>query len=138
MELMSSVMIESTTIPLMNNGDKNEEESIAPMEPVRFPQIPTEDMPLTQKRNKQTKVPTEDMPSTQKRNKRTKVRSLPPTARPDSSPTGAATMLLPKSLSSSCFINTVVEIVDVVVDASNCLVLLELDAAGCPVEGVIS
>jgi hypothetical protein len=37
--------------------DKNEEESIAPMEPVRFPQrvafpqIPTEDMRSKQKRN---------------------------------------------------------------------------------------
>jgi hypothetical protein len=82
--------------------DKNKEESIAPMEPVRFPQkvafsqIPTEDMPATQKRNKRTKVPTEDMLSTQKRNKQTKVRSLSPTARPDtSSPIGAPTMLLP-------------------------------------------
>jgi len=83
------------------NRDKKEEESIAPMVSVRFPQkvafpqIPTEDMMSTQKRNKQTKVPKEDMLSTQKRIKQTKVRSLPPTARPDSSPTGAPAMILP-------------------------------------------
>jgi hypothetical protein len=75
-------------------------------------------------------------------------------------------MLLPESLSSSRFMDAVVEIVDVVIKALNCLVLLGLDASGrsttssgctcamssplcplpqtskasfsCPVEGVIS
>jgi hypothetical protein len=63
-------------------------EPVSPMDPVRFaqivafPQIPTEDMPSTQKRRRVE-------------NKQTKVRNVQPTPRPDSSPTGAPTMLLP-------------------------------------------
>jgi hypothetical protein len=41
-----------------------------------------------------------------------------------------AVSVVPESLSSSRFMDAAVEIVDVVIEASNCLVLLGLDKAG--------